>query len=189
MLPLGHAAFAYLWYAAVAAVVTRRPPVGAVLVPLLFASQLPDLIDKPLVFVGLLPSGRSLGHSLFALVVLSLAVALLARAVADGVEPGRVSRGVSLTPLAFGVGYASHLVADAYGPLYAGNLTELSFLFFPFVSVPQYPRDAVAPWIRLRRIYATGPPDELSPLVAAAVGLFVAAQLWAYLRRRERVTR
>lgn len=182
MLPPGHAAFAYLWYVAVTVVGTRRPPVGAVLVPLLVASQLPDLIDKPLVFVGLLASGRSLAHSLFALVVFSSAAALACRALRDAVDDERAVALLRRSPVAFATGYASHLAGDASGALSGGAYAEASFLLFPFVSAPQYPADAVAPWVRLARIYGSGALRAFSPLVVAALVLFVGAHVWARWR-------
>ncbi|MFH8080415.1 MAG: metal-dependent hydrolase [Candidatus Aenigmatarchaeota archaeon] len=38
----------------------------------LFASQLPDIIDKPLYIIGIFPSGRYIGHTLFAAILLGL---------------------------------------------------------------------------------------------------------------------
>jgi hypothetical protein len=183
-LPLGHAALAYVCYAIVAAVTDRRFPATDALVPLMVASQLPDLIDKPLAFVGVLRSGRSLAHSLLAFVVVAVAVALLCRELARAVESDRARRLLDATPVAVAVGYAAHLVGDAYRPLLAGNYAEAGFLLYPFVPPLSYPNDAVAPWVRLWRVYVDGGPPETTPLLLGAVALFLGVRVWTHVRRR-----
>ena len=68
MWPWGHAAIGYLLYTAYTwrrYDHRKKPPTTL----LFFGTQFPDLIDKPLVWtLVLLPSGRSLGHSLLVLV-------------------------------------------------------------------------------------------------------------------------
>ncbi|MFT4946596.1 MAG: hypothetical protein ACI8TL_000832 [Natronomonas sp.] len=94
----------------------------------LLASVLPDLIDKPLAWgVQLLPSGRSAAHSVFALVLVSGAVWVLAR------KHGRREAGI-----AFPIGYGSHLASDAVVPLYHGAYDELGYLLWPLSSAPEY---------------------------------------------------
>lgn len=182
MLPLSHAALAYLSYAGVA-VLRRRPPTGLVLVPLFVASQLPDLVDKPLAYAGLVPSGRSLAHSLFALAAVALAATLLCRRLVRTTADPRSVRRLRATPLAVAVGYAAHLAGDAYGAVRAGAYADLGFLLYPFVAAPAYPNDAVAPWVRLRRIYLGGRGSEFLALVAAAGAAFALAHAWTYWRR------
>lgn len=189
MLPTGHAALAYVCYAGVAVLTDRRLPARDALVPLLVASQLPDLIDKPLAYFGVLQSGRSLAHSLFAFAVLAVAVALLCRELARTVESDRRVRFLAATPVAVAVGYVTHLVGDSYRALLAGNYADASFLLYPVVPPRTYPNDGVAPWVRLRRIYLDGGGDALGPLVLGALALFVGVRVWAHWRRRARTPR
>lgn len=95
MYPPGHVATA--WLAADAARLGAR---GAGLA--IFGALLPDLIDKPLLLLGLVPGTRSLGHSIAVWAV----VVLLCR----------WARG--LWPLA--LGGVSHLVADFLDDVFAG---------------------------------------------------------------------
>ncbi|MEF8818917.1 MAG: metal-dependent hydrolase [Haloferacaceae archaeon] len=186
MLPLGHASLAYLCYVGVAALTDRRLPARDALVPLLFASQLPDLVDKPLAYVGVLRSGRSLAHSLFALAVIAVAVSLLCRELARSVDSERLSRALAATPVPFAVGYATHLAGDAAHALLAGDYAGAGFLLYPVVPPQRAPSASVAPWIRLRRIYLDGGADALGPLVFVALAVFVGLRLRAYWRRRAR---
>lgn len=186
VLPLGHAAFAYLSYVGVAAVVDRRLPARLSLIPLAFASQLPDLIDKPLAFYGVLVSGRAFGHSLLALLIFT-ALVLVGRVwVAPRVARPRLRELLELSPLPFAVGYASHLVGDAYPALLAGQYGRASYLLWPLLPAPQYPGEAVAPWIRLARIYRNPGTHDQLPLVGLALVVFVALRVRAYWRGRAR---
>lgn len=180
MLPLSHAALAYLWYAGVVVLWRRRSPTGLVLAPLLVASQLPDLIDKPLAYAGLVPSGRSAGHSLLALAAVALVAALLCRRLAGTTADPRTARRLAQTPLAVTVGYAAHLAGDAYGPVRAGAYADVGFLLYPFAAAPVSPRDAVAPWVRLRRIYLGGQGSEFAALVVVAAAVCLLAHTWTY---------
>ena len=84
MFPWEHAAVAYLLYAGYARWHDGTAPGGWAVLVVLVASQLPDLIDKPLAWqFGLLPSGRSLAHSVFVavpvvVVVVALGIVVLA---------------------------------------------------------------------------------------------------------------
>lgn len=113
MLPWEHAAVAHLCYSGYAWWRYDDPPEGWPALVVFFASQLPDLIDKPLAwYFHLLPSGRSLGHSIFVGLPLSGIVFGLARRHDE-------------SPLgsAFAIGYLSHLATDAV-PLYLGGSTS-----------------------------------------------------------------
>lgn len=127
MFPWGHAAVAYVLFSGVSRHRDRRlTGLGTVVV--LIASQLPDIVDKPLAFtVPLLPNGRTLAHSL---VTGSL---LLGALVAILIVLG--ARGVVL-PLA--IGYLSHLFADALNPLLHGDVEVLAFLGWPIFPALQY---------------------------------------------------
>jgi len=127
MWPWGHLAVAYLL--ASAAVRTRfdRPISGEPVLWLALGSQLPDLVDKPFGwYLGVLPAGRSLAHSLlFAVPVAVLALALARRY--DRRESGVV----------FGIGVLSHLLGDALPALWEPDATA-RFLLWPVLSVPSY---------------------------------------------------
>lgn len=171
MLPLGHLTFAYLWYILYAAVGTHRLPARLALVPLAVGSQFPDLIDKPLAYIGVLRYGRSLAHSLFTFAICIccvwwLTIRLRGRWAATSLrERLRV-----VTPAAFAVGYASHLLGDSYQVLLAGDLWAARFLVYPVFPVPESSADEIAPWVRLFNIYQEmGSHPQLNLIILAGV--------------------
>lgn len=184
VLPLGHLAFAYLWYAGYAAVGTHRLPARAALLPLAFGSQFPDLVDKPLAYLEVLTYGRSLAHSLFTFVIVSLAVWSLAQRLhgrwRDRSLPDRIR---VVTPVAFSVGYLSHVLGDSYRFLVAGDFWAARFLLYPLFPVPESPADDVAPWIRMVRIYQEMGTHPQLELIAAAVVVFVGLRVRRYWMR------
>ena len=92
MLPLGHIASALI--------VNRLARVDAGVAPAVLGALVPDAIDKTLAWVlHVVPTGRHIGHTLFAAAVFSAVGAAL-----FGREKG----------LAFGVAYISHLVGDRW---------------------------------------------------------------------------
>lgn len=107
MWPWEHAIMGYLVYSLFSHTVYRDSPTGLEAFAVVFASVLPDLIDKPLSWqYGIFEGGYAIGHSIFFAVPLSIFVGVLARSA------GRPRSG-----LAFGLGYLLHLpadVADAY---------------------------------------------------------------------------
>jgi hypothetical protein len=127
MLPWAHAAVGYLLYR----VDTRRAgtrPAGVAVLALVVGTQVPDLVDKPLAWtVGILASGRSLGHSLFALLVVC---GVLSVVVARIDARRRELR-------AFALGYLSHLAADGLAPVVEGEYRQLGYLFWPITAPPQ----------------------------------------------------
>lgn len=128
MLPWTHAAFGYLLLLSVAVLLRRRLS-RAELVAVIVGTQLPDLVDKPLAWwFSVLPSGRSLAHSLLVAVPLSVLVLSVAWYLSHP-EVG----------FAFGLGYASHLIGDSYVALYYWIPEEFSFLLWPIL--PAYPYD------------------------------------------------
>lgn len=129
MWPFAHLAVGYLLYSIYSRARFRRPPgeFAAVLVAL--GTQLPDLIDKPLSLIGVLASGRSLGHSyLVAIPLVLLLVGVVYR-----------TRGEFCPVVAFGVGYLSAPLFDGapvflHGTL-ATDLREVAFWAWP-LEVP-----------------------------------------------------
>jgi hypothetical protein len=174
VLPLGHAAFAYLTYVAVAAATDRNLPARWALVPLAVGSQFPDLIDKPLAFYGLLASGRSMGHSVFVAAVLVGGVAWRVRASGSSTRSGGWRhRLATVAPGALAVGYATHLVGDVLAPVLAGRLWDARFLLWPLASVPRSPVDDVSPLVRLLRQYQQPTAHPQIELIALAATVFV----------------
>jgi len=103
MLPWGHAAVGYLCYSFIVRVRDRRAPTGPAVLTLAVGTQLPDLIDKPLAWsLGILPSGRSLGHSLLFAVLLTIVVWVVAQ---------RYDRQREVSALM--VGHLLHVLADS----------------------------------------------------------------------------
>lgn len=94
---------------------------------LALGTQAPD-VDKALAWlVGVLPAGRSLLHSVFALAVVTAVVLVVAA------HRERLAAGA-----AFVLGYASHLFGDALPKLLAGNYEGLTFLLWPVLPLPPY---------------------------------------------------
>lgn len=126
MWPWGHLAVGYLLYSYVQKhTVLKDKPVLA----LLLGTQFPDIVDKPLAWTfTVLPTGRTLGHSL-------LITGILVFIVYRFTVPG--SRQRELLGV-FGLGYLSHLAADALLPIIEWELQYLSFLIWPLVQSPTY---------------------------------------------------
>jgi hypothetical protein len=127
MWPWGHAAIGYLLYSFSSRLVGRRPN-GYPVIVLLFATQLPDLVDKPLSWVfGVFPQGYSIAHSVFIAVPVGLAVLALA-AWRQRTECG----------VAFIIGYWSHLVGDVLFGLIESNPLAFERVLWPVVTLPPY---------------------------------------------------
>lgn len=90
----------------------------------LAGAALPDLVDKSLATVGVFELYQTVGHSLLALVVAAVLVAVGRNAVA-----GSLGR----NGLALWVGWASHLAADAVHMVVNGRPADVQFLAWPFV--------------------------------------------------------
>lgn len=124
MLPWEHLAVGYILYSAYSRLHFKRPPAGDEAIILAFATQLPDLIDKPLAWsLDVLPSAHSLGHSLLFTLPLLAAVWAVTR---------KYGRSTLVAPLS--VGYLSHLPADALTPPLFGLEPYFEFLLWPVVS-------------------------------------------------------
>ncbi|ELY37672.1 metal-dependent hydrolase [Natronorubrum tibetense] len=123
MLPWEHAAVAYLCYTGYARRAEGGPAAGWAVLVVLLASQLPDLIDKPLAWqVGLVPSGRSVAHSVFVGGPLAIGAVVVAR------RYGRPALGA-----AFAIGYLSHLLTDVI-PTYPAAGWSLESVLWPVAT-------------------------------------------------------
>jgi hypothetical protein len=155
MWPLGHAAVGYLCYSLLTRARVDRPPGEFVVLFLLFGTQFPDLVDKPLAwYLGVIPTGRTLAHSLLLLVPLSVGTYLLAR------QYRRPEYGV-----AFGFGALSHTLVDAAPALWGA--TDPSFLLWPALPVEGY--ESGAPSVTALFLESLGDPYFLSEFVFAAL--------------------
>lgn len=129
MWPWEHLAAGYLTYSLFTRVTRREPPSSGETLVLVFATQLPDLVDKPLAWLfGVLPSGLSLAHSL----VVGLPVCLVVLAVTRRLGSGALGS-------AYCVGYLSHLAGDLVYPLALGGFPDPSFLLWPLTSATMTP--------------------------------------------------
>ncbi len=134
MWPWGHLAVGYLLFSLYSRGRYRRAPDGLSAVVLVLATQMPDLIDKPLAYwFGVLPEGRSLAHSL-------LFVGPLV--VVAGYVAWRIAR--PRLGSAFAIGSLSHLAGDSYAAFLAGKWDELSFLLWPVLPTPDYGEDSLS---------------------------------------------
>lgn len=159
MWPLGHVAIAYLCYSLLARTRFDRVPTDLPVLVVLFGSLFPDLVDKPLAwYLGVLPTGRTLAHSLLVLVPLVLVVAVLAS------RAGRPAVGV-----AFAVGALSHALVDALPALWGG--TDPGFLLWPVVPVEPY--ESGAPSVLALLSDSLRDPYFLSEFVFAALAFLL----------------
>ena len=127
MQPVVHLAVGYLCYAAYTRWRSGQSPTETATLVALVGAALPDLIDKPLAAAGVVPVGRTIGHSvLFAIPLITLIWLLTTRV--DQRELG----------IAFAIGYLSHLVTDVPWHVIAGDFDELGFLLWPVTHMPQY---------------------------------------------------
>ncbi len=169
MWPWGHLGVAYLLYAGYTHIKEGRPPRGLPVVAVVLGSQVADLIDKPLSWVGLLSSGRSLAHSaVFAGVLITLAVAL-------GSRWRRLDVAV-----AFSIGHVSHLLADLPPRLLLGYPFGTEFLYWPFLDGPifGYNQQVFEPPSIVETVVT--PLTDRTVFRAFEWLLFVVAALWWY---------
>ena len=157
MWPWEHLAIGYVVWSLCVHYFRSRKPTDKEFWLVVFGTQFPDLVDKPLAWsFHVLPAGRSLAHSLITATLLLGFVGLLAR------EWEKV-------PLAtaFGVGYISHLVTDAIGPLLAGDYAYTYYLLWPLLPLPPYDSS----WSLLTELQYVSPGSILNyqSLVALAI--------------------
>ncbi|MEA1930911.1 MAG: metal-dependent hydrolase [Euryarchaeota archaeon] len=159
MWPLGHAAVAYLCYTGLCRARSTSPPGERAVLAVLVGSQIPDLIDKPLAwYLGVLPTGRSLGHSLLVIGPL-IGLALLVAS-----RYGRPEYGI-----AAGVGAGSHPLVDALPALWGA--ADPAILVWPLLPLEPYPDGA--PTIMGLLADSLGEPYFLAEFVLAAIAAVV----------------
>lgn len=160
MWPWGHAAVGYLLYR-VYTWGTDTPLRGGPVVALAVGTQLPDLVDKPLAWqFGILPTGRSLAHSLLVASPVVVLVGILATAV------GRRAHWVGFT-----AGYAGGIFGDAWFPLLTVQPRFLRFLLWPLGRRVEYKTAG--------SVSAHVATAEVGPRTLVGVALFVATTvLW-----------
>lgn len=128
MWPWGHLAFGYVIYSLASRGWFDEPPRGPAVYALVLATQLPDLVDKPLSWsLGVFPTGYSVAHSAFVALPVGVALALVAR------RSGRTAEGV-----AFVVGYWSHLLGDVLVGAMTRQTAALGRVLWPVVTMPPY---------------------------------------------------
>jgi hypothetical protein len=138
---------------------------------LVFTTQLPDIVDKPLAWVfGVLPSGLSLGHSL----VVGLPVCLLVVTIAR--RTGRAELGN-----AYCVGFLSHVAGDLLYPLMLGGRPDPRFLLWPLASSESMTGEPFV--VRVGRLWKsfeafTAMPRGQVYLAVEAVFLVATVALW-----------
>jgi hypothetical protein len=167
--PEGHFLLAAVPLTAYTVARWRRLPSGPMVLLLLVATQLPDVIDKPLAWTfAVLPSGRMLAHSLVvSLPVLSVLVLAAAR------------RGYGRYAVVFSAAYLSHIAGDFYPLLRLGT----NYYFFPNLFWPLLPANPD----RTPSFAAHAPESPLSLLVPLVVfGLAASYSVVAVYRRRDR---
>jgi hypothetical protein len=173
MWPWGHLAAGYLVYSLYTRLTTGDSPADVPALVALFGTQLPDLVDKPLAYADVLPSGRAMGHSVFfALVVGAVLWALVRRYDRPHLA------------VAFGFGHVAHVVGDLVAAVVDQTpVAEFGFLLWPLLPVPVYASDNVAPWVRVAEFYAS---PRLTPGLVLVPLVFVTF-LFVERERRRRV--
>jgi len=160
MWPWEHLAVGYLAYSLGLRALDRDPPTDGEAAALALATQLPDLVDKPLSWeLGWFPSGHAVGHS--ALVAVPLATVLLWRT--RGTDRFRPT-------VAAAVGWWSHLLADVLDPLRRGDPPVPDRLLWPLSDPAPYESD-----LGLARgvVYGRRLLAELASVEPATVALYL----------------
>ncbi|MCU4742731.1 metal-dependent hydrolase [Halobacteria archaeon AArc-m2/3/4] len=128
MWPWEHAIVGYLVYSLFCHLYYRDSPGGLEAFAVVFASVLPDLVDKPLSWeYGVFETGYALGHSIFFAVPLAIVVGVIARSW------GRTRAG-----LAFGLGYLLHLPADVVDGYVRSDVVQFELMLWPMSTVESH---------------------------------------------------
>ena len=174
MWPWEHAIVGYLVYSLFCHAVYRDSPGGLEAFAVVFASVLPDLVDKLLAWeFGVFAGGYALGHSIFAAVPLAIAVGLAARA------SGRFRAGI-----AFGIGHLLHLPADVIDTYVREGVFLPELVLWPAVVIedPTANQGFVDQFLRFfgryqRELFAGDLPTYLWVQIGLALFAFL---LWLY---------
>ena len=173
MMPWGHFAVAYIPYALYTLVREKRIPNAGHTIVLMWATQLPDLIDKPLAWsFHFLPSGRSLAHSIFFVTPYVLVVTLVAWK-ADREKLGAL----------FTFGYLSHIYADMYPSVFNPTHRFLPNLFFPLLQVQ--PDERANFLVHFQHVEPTAVTIAKIGLLALVTALVLGNALWKQGVRKE----
>ncbi|MFP4598965.1 MAG: metal-dependent hydrolase [Persicimonas sp.] len=152
MYPIGHASLATLLAHRHATAEARPIAPHAELYPVIFGALLPDLVDKSILYLGVSPYGRTVGHSLL---VLGLCAALWCFFRVRDAGGTR----------AFGwmlVGWASHFIGDLANDIVAGA-HYTGYLFSGWMGWP-YTNPDMWEW-------------KVAPLVAQCSGCYTGLEL------------
>lgn len=180
MLPLGHAAIAYLCYVGYAVVSTHRLPARSALLSLFLGSQLPDVIDKPLAYWNVLTYGRSLAHSVFSFLLISALVWWAAQRLQGRWNRTTWQDRIRLTaPAGLAIGYGSHLLGDSYRVVLTGQYADARFLFYPLYTMPESHADEIPPWLRLLQIYQNMETHPQIRIIIVSLALFIGLRIYA----------
>jgi hypothetical protein len=126
MWPWEHLAFAYLLASGFYRLAWRDRPTDAAAILIAVGALLPDLVDKPLAWgIGVLPTGRSLGHSLLVAVPVLAVVMAVGRRTRD-----------PRAAVAFAIATLSHLAGDVLYPLVVDGELRVEFLLWPLIPAP-----------------------------------------------------
>ncbi|TYL39701.1 hydrolase [Natronococcus pandeyae] len=178
MWPWEHAIMGYLVYSLFCHAYYRESPGGLEAFAVVFASVLPDLIDKPLAWeFEVFEIGYAIGHSIFFAVPLSIAVGALAR-----------SYGRSRTGIAFALGYLLHLPADVVDGYVRDGHFSVWIILWPFrqdeahLHAHEHGPGFLEQFFRLLGVYShelfSGDPSTYILLQLGMAGL--AGLLWLY---------
>jgi len=124
MMPWTHAIVAYIGFSLASHAFSRAAPTTRETALVAVGALFPDLVDKPLAWqFGVLQGGRTLGHSIFIAVPLSIVAVVVA------VRRGRLRLG-----LAFAVGYLLHLPGDVLPASLAPGELRVGTLLWPLTD-------------------------------------------------------
>jgi hypothetical protein len=186
VLPLGHLSVAYLCYLGLTIPTRGRLPDRWQLAWVAVGSQFPDLVDKPLAYIGVLTYGRSLAHSLLTFTFLTVLLWWGIRRLRSHQQPiTPTARALQVLPAPFSIAYASHLLGDSYEALLAGDFSAARFLLYPLYGVPTSPADEIAPWIRLLNIYRDMETHPHLEVILLAAVVFVVFRLRVHAKGRQ----
>jgi len=149
-MPWGHLAAGYVCYSLGLRTATDESPSDVSALVLAFATQFPDLVDKPLDVLLPVLEGRSFMHSFVFVVPLCVAVLYAAE------RRGRLDLGAT-----FSFGVLAHLAGDAVDPLLYWGPFGARFLVWPLLPAPYYPTGSLREYVglllwHLEEVFASG---------------------------------